>query len=93
MTESDGRAGQGAAEPTKEELKRAVQAFRKRLKLFQLDDESRIGHSAMSSGGKSGIVGIRLPDGFAPAVWEKLVAQGKLKYMGNGLYGRGDTGS
>lgn len=79
----------GEGEPSKEELKRAIQAFRKRLKLYQLDDESKIGHSAMSSGGKSGIVGIRLPSGFAPAVWEKLVAQGKLKYMGNDLYGRG----
>lgn len=36
-----------------EELKKAYQAFKKRLKLTRLDDESRLGHRATTSGGKS----------------------------------------
>lgn len=74
---------------TKEELKAALQAFKKRLKLHQLDDESRLGHGAMSRGGNSGIVGIRPPNQFPRSVWEALVQQGKLRYLGDGLYGRG----
>lgn len=74
--------------PTKEELKRALQAFKKRLKLHQLDDESRLGHGATSKGGNSGIVGIRPPEQFPQEIWEALVEKGKLEYLGNGLYGR-----
>ena len=77
--------------PTKEELKFALKAFRKRLKLNQLDDESRLGFGAMTSGGKSGIVGIRPPEQFPQQIWDILVEQGRLAYMGNGLYGRADT--
>ncbi len=77
--------------PTKEELKFALKAFRKRLKLHQLDDESRIGHGPFSPGGKSGIVGIRPPEQFPQQIWDVLVEQGKLTYQGTGLYGRGDT--
>ena len=68
------------------ELKAAMKAFRKRLKLTCLDDQSRIGVGPMSSGRKSGIVGITPPDQFPQAVWEELVRQGKLKYSGNGQY-------
>ena len=77
--------------PTKEELKFALKAFRKRLKVHQLDDECRIGHGALSSGGKWGIVGVRPPEQFPQQIWDILVEQGKLAYMGNGLYGRGET--
>ena len=59
-------------------LKRAVKAFRKRLKLVRLDDESRIG-GAFSSGSRSGIVAIEPPvDQFPPEVWAELVRQGRL---------------
>lgn len=69
-----------------EELKRAFQAFKKRLKLARLDDESRLGHRAMSSGGKSGIQAIQPPNQYPRAVWDELVRQGKLCYAGQGLY-------
>jgi len=36
---------------TKEELKRAMKAFKKRLKMTRLDDESRLGYGPMSGGG------------------------------------------
>ena len=69
-----------------EELKLALKAFNKRLRLNRLDDESRLGHGAMTSGGKSGIVAISPPHQFPKAMWEELVKQGKLKYVGHGLY-------
>ena len=72
--------------PTPQELKAAMKAFRKRLKLTCLDDQSRIGVGPMSSGRQSGIVGITPPDQFPQAVWEELVRQGKLKRAGSGLY-------
>jgi hypothetical protein len=69
-----------------ETLKAALKAFKKRLKLTQLDQESRIGRSPMSSGQKSSIAGIVPPDQYPRAVWEELVAQGKLKHDGKGFY-------
>jgi hypothetical protein len=74
------------ATPSPQELKAALRAFRKRLKLTQLDDQSRIGRSPMSGGRPSGIVAITPPDQFPEAVWEALARQGKLKRAGPGLY-------
>ena len=76
---------------TKETLKRAMKALKKRLKVTRLDDESRLGHGGLSSGGSSGIVGIRPPEQFPQSIWDQLVEQGKLKYLGNGQYGRADV--
>ena len=69
-----------------ETLKAAFKAFKKRLKLTQLDDASRIGRGPMSSGGGSSIAGITPPDQYPRAVWEALVEQGKLRRAGQGLY-------
>lgn len=70
--------------PDPKELKAAMKAFKKRLKLTCLDDQSRIGVGPMSSGRKSGIVGITPPDQFPQAVWDELVRQGRLKRAANG---------
>ena len=67
-------------------LKSAMRAFRKRLKLTRLDDESRLGGGSMTGGAKSGIAGVRPPDQFPPEVWEELVRQGRLQSLGSGLY-------
>ena len=72
--------------PSLQQLKTAMKAFKKRLKLTCLDDQSRIGVGPMSSGRQSGIVAITPPDQFPSAVWEELARQGKLKRSGNGLY-------
>ena len=40
----------------------------------------------MSSGQKSTIAGIVPPDQFPAAVWDELVAKGKLKRAGKGFY-------
>jgi hypothetical protein len=76
------------AEPnlSKEVLKSAYNAFKKRWKLTRLDYESRIGRGPLSAGQKSAIVGIAAPKEFSRAVWEELVKQGRLKHAGSGLY-------
>jgi hypothetical protein len=72
--------------PDATQLRNALKAFKKRLKLTRLDDESRLGHGAMSSGGKSGIVAITPPTQYPQAVWDELVRQGKLRRAGYGTY-------
>jgi hypothetical protein len=72
--------------PSKEELRLAMKAFRKRLKLMRLDDESGVGHGPMSSGQKSRIAAITPPDQFPKAVWQELARQGKIKHDRGGLY-------
>ncbi|MFO0907315.1 MAG: hypothetical protein U0794_02955 [Isosphaeraceae bacterium] len=67
---------------TEEERKRAFKAFKKRLKLARLDDES-----GLSRGSKtSRIGGITPPAGHPPGIWDELVAEGKLRPEGNGIY-------
>ena len=72
--------------PTPQELKAALKAFKKRLKLTCLDDQSRIGVGPMSGGRASGIVAITPPDQYPPSVWEELVRLGKLRSSGSGIY-------
>ena len=72
--------------PSTKELRLALKAFRKRLKLTRLDDESRMGYGPTSSGQQSGVVAITPPNQFSRAVWQELVNQGKLKHDVGGLY-------
>lgn len=77
--------------PGNEVLKAAFKAFRKRLKLTRLDEESSVvGANPLTSGKKSDIVAIMPPDQFPPAVWEELVRQGKLKKGPRGTYEMGE---
>ena len=73
-------------QPTPDQLKAALKAFKKRLKLTRLDAESNVGVGPMSGGKKSAIVAMEPPNQYPCAVWDELVKQGKLKYVGNGLY-------
>ena len=72
--------------PSVEELRRAMKAFKKRLKLSRLDAESGLGRGAMTGGSRSGIISIIPPHQYPKAVWDELVRQGRLKYVGQGLY-------
>jgi hypothetical protein len=70
-----------------DELKRAFGAFKKRLKLTKLDQESSLGAGRpMTSGKKSDVMGIIPPNQFPRAVWEELARKGQLKNMGGGFY-------
>jgi hypothetical protein len=82
----DSIADNQAAAAKKEELRLAMKAFRKKLKLMKLDDESRLGRGPMSGGGRSGVVAITPPNQFSREIWEELVEQGKLRRAGRGIY-------
>ena len=86
MSDSEATTPEDPLSP--EGLKRALKAFKKRLKLTRLDDESRLGYGPMSKGSSrnTGIIGIAPPNQFPQAVWDELTRQGKLKHIGHGLY-------
>lgn len=83
MTEQE--QGQQSGGITPEVLKSAMKAFKKRLKLTSLDDDSRLGRGVFSSG-HTGIFAIRPPSQFPQEVWNELCRQGKLRDSGHGLY-------
>jgi len=71
--------------PSDETLKAAYKAFKKRLKIKQLDHDSRVGRAPTSSGSTQ-IAAIEPPDQYPKEVWDALVAQKKLTYSGRGMY-------
>jgi hypothetical protein len=71
---------------TDDELKKAMKAFKKRLKLTRLDDDSKLGHSPLTGTNKGRVVAIQPPSGFGRAIWEELADKGLLKRDGTGFY-------
>jgi hypothetical protein len=71
---------------TDDELKKALKAFKKRLKLTRLDDDSKIGHSPLTGNNREHIVAIQPPAGFGRQIWEELAQKGFLKSDGTGFY-------
>ena len=63
-----------------------MKAFRKRLKLTRLNEESKLGRNPLTSGKKSDVVAIMPPRQYADAVWQELIRRGRLKDAGNGFY-------
>lgn len=86
QTNQDGSGG-GAGAISDDDLKRALHAFKRRLKLTKLDQESSLGaHKPMTGGKKAGNIGILPPNDFPREVWKELARQGKIKDMGGGFY-------
>jgi hypothetical protein len=79
-------ADSSAAAVTDADMKAAMRAFRKRLKLMRLEDESKINVSPLTGGKKSEIDAIQPPHDFPAAVWQELVKRGELKDAGQGFY-------
>ena len=70
-----------------ETLKGALTAFKKRLKLMKLDQESHLGGGRpMTAGKKSDIAGIVPPNQYPREVWKELARQKKIKDTGGGFY-------
>ncbi|MEX0654317.1 MAG: hypothetical protein WD534_06855 [Phycisphaeraceae bacterium] len=67
-------------------LKRAMNAFRRKLKNIRRDDESQIRGRYVTRGEASKIVAISPPYEFPPAVWQELARLGRLKHAGQGTY-------
>ncbi len=76
---------------TKETLKRAMKAFRKRLKLTRLDEDSKLGHDPLTKGDRSTIVGVKPPEQYPQEVWDALAELGRLRSIGHGLYEPGEV--
>ena len=70
---------------TDDELRKALKAFKKRLKLTQLDDDSKLGRSPLTLG-KAKVVSIQPPAGFGREIWEELAEKGFLKRDSGGFY-------
>ncbi len=76
-----------AEAPSTETCRRAMRAFRKRLALTRLDEESKISsHSPLTKGEDSRMAAIVPPIDWPESVWQELVRQGKLRYIGHGFY-------
>ena len=68
------------------EMREALKAFRKRLKLTRLDDESRMNTRQLTGGAKSEIDAIVPPKEFPDEIWKQLARAGALKHTGQGFY-------
>ncbi len=68
------------------EMREALKAFRKRLKLIRLDDESRLGNRQMTGGLKSEVDAIIPPNEYPDRVWKDLARAGVLRHTGQGFY-------
>ena len=79
-------AAKPAREFTSTELNDAMRAFRKRLKVGLLADESKLGGHYTTSGKASSIDAIEPPREFGLDVWKELVRQGRLEHTGQGFY-------
>lgn len=81
-------AASNADAPDPEVCKRALRAFRKRLALTRLDEESNIGGHSPLTKGEDGRAPTAMvpPSEYPDAIWQELVRQGKLRYIGHGFY-------
>ena len=68
-----------------DQLKQALKAFKKRLKVTRLDYESKMGYGPTTTG-RSPVVGIMPPNQCPKAIWEELARQGKINHVGEGVY-------
>lgn len=81
------KAAEGGYDSLEEaNLKRALRAFRKKLKSMRLDDESSLGNRYTTSGRASNIAAITPPNQYPKPVWDKLVELGRLKRSGQGTF-------
>ena len=63
-----------------------MRAYRKRLKLTRLDDESRISVSPMTGGKDSQIRAILPPHEYERDIWDELVRQGQAEMRQDGAF-------
>ncbi len=69
-----------------DDMRKAMHAFRKRLRLGRLADESKLGGRNLTGGRLSSIDAIIPPQEFNWEVWDALVAAGRLEDAGKGFY-------
>jgi hypothetical protein len=72
--------------PDDDTCRRAYAAFKKRLSLTVLDEESKLGRSPLTKGAATSAAAIEPPVEWPRSVWDELVRRGKLRYIGHGFY-------
>lgn len=72
--------------PDRAILKRALKAFRKRMKIEQLDEESNLGGGPFSGGRRSSLVAMQPPSQYPAEVWQELVQLGRLREVMQGFF-------
>jgi len=80
------QAPQPGEAPDAETCRRALRAFRKRAKLTRLDDDSKLGRGPLSKGTDQSPTAIIPPAEWPGAVWQQLARDGRLRYVGDGMY-------
>ncbi len=70
----------------REILKKAMRAFRKRLRVTLLDAESSVGGGPLSGGRSTDIAGITPPRDYPREIWLELARQGRLVNAGQGVF-------
>lgn len=68
-----------------DDQKRALSAFRKRIKINQREDDSQVTRGHLT-GQPTKVLAIRPPPGFPATVWEELKVKGYLQDDGGGFY-------
>jgi hypothetical protein len=69
-----------------EVLRKAMVAFRSRLAVTVLDEESKLGRSPLTKGPGAGVAAIVPPSEWPDSVWQELARQGRLVAIGYGFY-------
>lgn len=72
--------------PDEAVLRSAMHAFKRRVRLTRLDDESALGRGPFSKGASRSATSISPPTEFPSDVWPELARQHRLRYVGHGLY-------
>ncbi len=75
-----------AAPPSFAQLRDGLRAFKKKIKVSQLDSDSKLTNRALTGGSRGTIAAITPPSEFPRQVWEQLATEGKLKRAGHGMY-------
>lgn len=65
--------------------KHALKAFKKKLKMQQLEEDSRLGR-AKTTGQRNTIIAVQPPFGHPREVWQELVDKGYLQPDGGNFY-------
>ena len=76
--------------PSPQELKLALKAFKKRLKVTRLENDSKLGGSPLT-GSRGTITAVAPPNQYPPAIWDALAREGKIRSAGHGLYSLVET--
>lgn len=67
-------------------LHSAMKAFKKRMKLTQLNEDSKLSNRALTGGSHTQVAAIQPPNNFPREVWDALADRGNLKRDSLGFY-------